>query len=594
MGLRGLAHPVPSSVSRQRSRQQRSARTAPRALSGGESRSAASTSSPSVVDGLVQLLTDATDLPERVRACFAAVQKAAGDGYQLKRPGGARSSAGSPPLAHAPQRWVAWQQVFSEVARQERLAIELETKLEEAVAREDYTLAGKLHGALGKVHEADAVAELMESFQTALQEQRFEEAVRLRDCGAGLVGWWVGQGMPTGGPGEPNGCLLHVEAKQGRFVGRAFMAKDLADLQALKANNPKGYDLEGGRPVLELYVSRDQEGGVQQQPVVLYDPSSAMQKMQDHDVVAAEEHERMAAATAAAANSDDEQQQLHHPFARTVTDELEHLAAGMQVVETELDEEDEDAALLLQATEGSVERHPARLHAHGLHKFVFEYDEAPEAALDVSLSAEVHVADEQRHQNLHHHEEPPSTSAAHDDENFVNPFDTAAKEAADAVGMPLLPQTLFRRIDPEVARGTSLDPFTQLYIGTFGPHGSEAVQLIRGRWGDEPCDDPDSVTAIKLTGDGHVPTGAASFRAKVGHQHRLDPHDGYPEALGVVARYPGEGRVAKHGFKEPSWVSGELLVFDGRSGVTDGSELGFVWHESPRRFLILFSKLQLG
>ena len=123
---------------------------------------------------------------------------------------------------------------------------------------------------------------------------------------------------------------------------------------------------------------------------------------------------------------------------------------------------------------------------------------------------------------------------------------------------------------------------------------AEVLQLVRGQWGDELGAD-DSVTAVKLTGDTNVPAGAASFRAKVGRGARLDPHVGYPEELGVLARYKGEGRVAKPGFTEESWVEGELLVLDGQGGqLTGGAELGFVWAiPGERRFLILFTKLQL-
>ncbi|EEH51324.1 uncharacterized protein MICPUCDRAFT_9279, partial [Micromonas pusilla CCMP1545] len=103
------------------------------------------------------------------------------------------------------------------------------------------------------------------------------------------------------------------------------------------------------------------------------------------------------------------------------------------------------------------------------------------------------------------------------------------------------------------------------------------------------------VTAVKLTGDANVPAGAASFRARVGAEHRLESSFSYPDELGVVARYKGQGRVAKPGFTERIWVDGELLLLDGRGGsLTGGAELGFVWAvPGERRLLILFSSLEL-
>jgi hypothetical protein len=162
-------------------------------------------------------------------------------------------------------------------------------------------------------------------------------------------------------------------------------------------------------------------------------------------------------------------------------------------------------------------------------------------------------------------------------------------------GMPLPLKTRFSRVPPPVASRSNADPFDRLYLGAFGPHGPEVLRLTRGRWGDELGEGDDCVTAVKLTGDANVPAGAASFRARVGAEHRLESSFSYPDELGVVARYKGQGRVAKPGFTERIWVDGELLLLDGRGGsLTGGAELGFVWAvPGERRLLILFSSLEL-
>lgn len=142
--------------------------------------------------------------------------------------------------------------------------------------------------------------------------------------------------------------------------------------------------------------------------------------------------------------------------------------------------------------------------------------------------------------------------------------------------------------------GSPLDPFSQLFVGNFGPHGPEVIQMQRGTWGEERGFPDDHVSAFKVTADENVPVGRTTFRAKVGRQHRLNPAEVYPEELGVIARYPGEGRVAKPGFQGAYWADGELLLLDGQRSITGGAEMGFVWSiPNERRFLILFSQLRL-
>lgn len=177
--------------------------------------------------------------------------------------------------------------------------------------------------------------------------------------------------------------------------------------------------------------------------------------------------------------------------------------------------------------------------------------------------------------------------------------DEAAIVVEDVPGMAhfhaLTPRMRFERLDPVKAAGKGLDPLEQLYIGGFGPHGPEVIEMRRGRWGEETGYGDEYVTAFKVTGDPNVPSGMATYRAKVCRENKLNPQDVYPEELGVVARYKGEGRVAKPGFQDPSWTEGELLILDGKATqLTGGAEVGFVWSvPGERRFLILFSRLKL-
>lgn len=156
--------------------------------------------------------------------------------------------------------------------------------------------------------------------------------------------------------------------------------------------------------------------------------------------------------------------------------------------------------------------------------------------------------------------------------------------------------TIFSRI--EIAE--SSDPLNGLYVGAHGIYSSEIIHLRRsfGQWQEDGANQNspglefyEYVEALKLTGDPYVPAGQVAFRAKIGRQYQL-PHKGiFPEELGVVARYRGQGRLAESGFQNPRWVDGELVIINSKY-IKGGPVVGFVyWAES--HFLVFFNRLRL-
>lgn len=473
----------------------------------------------------------------------------------------------------------------------------------------------------------------------------FADAATLRDAGAGLVGWWHAVDEPTGDGAiaSPHGCILRVTPAHGRFVGRGYTPDCLADVNSRASAQGAAVPWHGFQqtaPLLELFARHDTYAAA---PHVRYSTRAVMccpadcgpaNGLADTTVAATASTEPAVGVTSVATPTLVQQCDRGFPGASSEADDSALFTAFSSALVASPYAASSDASLDVEPLPSApmdMLRVPASLLRLGLHQFLLQYSPAapkkgfPLVAPSPSrLSAAaavqtpvVHgavdakwrrVADEVlKTEGLRPNSvlisafRVEQTSKAPglllDDAHLRNPRGFRAV-AACPLAMPsatLVLTTRFTRIDPRTASGVSTDPFSSLYTGAFGPHGPEVLQLARGRWVDGEAGDEDCVTAVKLTGDNNVPAGQAAFRARVGRAHRLDPHGAYPEELGVLARYKGQGRAAKPGFSDPRWVDGELLLLDGKGGaLTGGAELGLVWLvPGERRVLVLLSRLKL-
>lgn len=114
-------------------------------------------------------------------------------------------------------------------------------------------------------------------------------------------------------------------------------------------------------------------------------------------------------------------------------------------------------------------------------------------------------------------------------------------------------------------------------LGSYGDHGQELVNVTYVG---------DTLIASKVTGDVNVPRGQVSFTADLSPRNSsaLEPLtlsvDQSSTKAAKLARYPGQGQVAKPGFVDHKYIHGQLVMFD--------RHFSFVW--VPTRHHVLFRR----
>ncbi|KAH9622053.1 hypothetical protein KSS87_004388 [Heliosperma pusillum] len=150
--------------------------------------------------------------------------------------------------------WERWQSHFREIDDQERLITLLKSQISKAISSEDYGEAAKLKVALAAASTKDAVGSVMSFLKNAVEEERYQDAIFVRDnASAGLVGWWAGF---SDDKSDPYGCIIRISAEHGRYVARSYSPRQLASSLT-------------GAPLFEIFVTLNSKGEYKQQAVYL-------------------------------------------------------------------------------------------------------------------------------------------------------------------------------------------------------------------------------------------------------------------------------------------------------------------------------------
>ncbi|KAM7479913.1 hypothetical protein LguiA_028126 [Lonicera macranthoides] len=548
--------------------------------------------------------------------------------------------------------WNRWTRHFSEIEQAESFASLLKFQLEDAIENEDFQEAAKLKTAIAEATSKDSIAEVMSQLKDAIDEERYHDALSLcRNTGSGLVGWWVGYSKDSD---DPFGRLVRVTPGVGRFVGKSYSPRQLVtaspgtplfEIFVVKDDD----DMYSMQVVfLQRTKGSTTKSALNSKPT----RGQSTAEIENASVVDVKMNEDNN--DEKSISSEDATEDGIRNLINFIKDKIPELKVKLPMVKQLIEEDEEDTTSNEDSENESSnldEPKPDRVAVGGssdamedgkdkdmklfvggvLHKkddtfSKDEYARVPAEIEDMERDSFVlHVPMKSQNCSTEENVEskvkvaalavqgvselmPPDVAKA-----FWNSGKGSSKAFRDVREMvklavsqaqkreKLAEYTNFRRIT--TSRG-DLDPFDGLYVGAFAPYGTEIVQLRRkyGNWNDvndaEKSSDVDFfeyVEAVKLTGDLNLPAGKVTFRAKIGKGSRVSNRGLYPDELGVVASYRGQGRIAEFGFRNPKWVEGELLQLNGKGmgPYVRGADLGFLYVVPEQSFLVLFNRLKL-
>ncbi|KAE8662229.1 hypothetical protein F3Y22_tig00113716pilonHSYRG00039 [Hibiscus syriacus] len=505
--------------------------------------------------------------------------------------------------------WNQWSRHFSEIEQAESYASVLKFQLEDAIDKEDFEEAAKLKLAIAEGSSKDSVAEIMSQLKNAIDEERYHDDGCL-DLQELCLGWWVGYSKDFD---DPFGRLVRITPGVGRFVARSYSPRQLVNASP-------------GTPLFEIFVVKEDEETYLMQVVYLQrakgssanstsSPSKPSKSPSTSEVENASVIDVQGNDEAKAERSDEKginiEGATEEGIKIIVNDSVEELIQDDEKTAATENSEDETSDFEEMQLDGVAMGQAGNLDDRNdldmkvfIGGLVHKNEDSPTKDEYIHLPAD--IKDLERDSFLLH---VPKRSLDGDNGESKASKVKIAAIAAQGVSK-LMPPNVAKafwgsdKASSKVSRDVReiVKLAVSLYVGAFGPYGTEIVQLRRkyGRWSDADGLSLDVeffeyVEAVKLTGDLNVPAGQVTFRAKIGRESRLPNRGLYPDELGVVVCYKGQGSIAEFGVRNPRWVEGELLQLNGKGigPYVKGADLGFLYVVPEQSFLVLFNRLIL-
>ncbi|XVF12094.1 hypothetical protein REPUB_Repub08aG0084900 [Reevesia pubescens] len=496
--------------------------------------------------------------------------------------------------------WNRWSRHFSEIEQAESYTSVLKFQLEDAIDKEDFHEAAKLKLAIADVASKDCVAEIMYQLKNAIDEERYHDASRLsRDTGSGLVGWWVGYSKDSDDPfgrlvritpgvgrfvARSYSPRQLVSASPGTPLFEIFVVKEDEEtylMQVVYLQRAKGSSVNStSSPSKPTKAPSTSE--VQNASVIDVQGDEAKAERSDEKGIniegATEEgiksvinflKNKIPGLKVKVMNVDVSEEVIVNDSVEQLIQEDDEKTASTENSEDETDDLEEilpDGVALGDGSNPAEDRQDLdmKLFIGGL---VHNNEDVPTKDEYVRLPAD--IKDLERDSFLLHVPKRSSDNDAGESKaskvkiaaiaaqgvSELMPSDVAkafwssdkasskvSRDVREIVKLAvsqaqrrsrLSEFTNFNRISSD---NGNLDPFEGLYVGAFGPYGTEIVQLRHkyGRWNDADVEFFEYVEAVKLTGDLNVPAGQVTFRAKIGRESRIPNRGLYPDELGVV------------------------------------------------------------
>ncbi|CAL5372613.1 unnamed protein product [Camellia sinensis] len=411
-------------------------------------------------------------------------------------------------------------------------------QLEDAIEMKDFQEAARLKMAIVETTSKDSVAEIMSQTKNAVDEERYHDDLQWCRCtGSGLVGWWVGCSNDSD---DPFGRLIHITPGYSCNKPKDASVVDInrnevkAEKSEGKSINVEGATKEGITSVINFL--KDKIPGLKLKVMkinvieeVIEDADALKQLMQEDSE------------NTPGKDSDDETNNLVDGAIEDGKNLAMEVFIGGVLRNIE-DTSTKDECVRLPAEIKDMERDSFVLHvpARGQDR---DTDESIASKVKVASIAAKGVSELM----------PSDVAKAFWSADKLSPTGVSidvceivklAVSQAQKQGR-LSECTSFSQITSSEG---DLDPSVGLYVGAFGPYGTEVVQL-RCKYGNWNCEDDtdktsdveffEYVEAVKLTGDLNVPTGQVTFRTKIGRGNCIANRGLYPDELGVIIMFAG-------------------------------------------------------